>query len=226
MSTVIDKLQTNIMKILTRNSGQYLSQFEIYNNLLDDLELKDPVEKENLKIRFLMILRQLSYFFDDVKVVNKNEVLYVAFSPEKGSSVEDIKVPEETTENKMPSEMAVINFIIDNRIKDYYFKKDYNGNTILHSLVIANDIERIEKLYYEFEKFVSEKNNLGETPLDLISGFKVNNFFLKRMSEQIKKQELEIQKLRDLEKNNSLLTKRMSYVLFFQFIFVMVIFFW
>lgn len=226
MSTVIDKLQTNIMKILTRNSGQYLSQFEIYNNLLDDLELKDPVEKENLKIRFLMILRQLSYFFDDVKIVNKNEVLYVAFSPEKGSSVEDIKVPEETTENKMPSEMAVINFIIDNRIKDYYFKKDYNGNTILHSLVIANDIERIEKLYYEFEKFVSEKNNLGETPLDLISGFKVNNFFLKRMSEQIKKQDLEIQKLRDHEKNNSLLTKRMSYVLFFQFIFVMVIFFW
>lgn len=226
MSTVIDKLQTNIMKILTRNSGQYLSQFEIYNNLLDDLELKDPVEKENLKIRFLMILRQLSYFFDDVKIVNKNEVLYVAFSPEKGSSVEDLKVPEETTENKMPSEMVVINFIIDNRIKEYYFKKDYNGNTILHSLVIANDIERIEKLYYEFEKFVSEKNNLGETPLDLISGFKVNNFFLKRMSEQIKKQELEIQKLRDLEKNNSLLTKRMSYVLFFQFIFVMVIFFW
>ena len=226
MGTVIDKLQTNIMKILTRNSGQYLSQFEIYNNLLDDLELKDPVEKENLKIRFLMILRQLSYFFDDVKIVNKNEVLYVAFSPEKGSSVEDIKVTEETAENKMPSEMVVINFIIDNRIKEYYFKKDYNGNTILHSLVIANDIERIEKLYYEFEKFLSEKNNLGETPLDLISGFKVNNFFLKRMSEQIKKQELEIQKLRDLEKNNSLLTKRMSYVLFFQFIFVMVIFFW
>jgi hypothetical protein len=226
MTTVIDKLQTNIMKILTRNSGQYLSQFEIYNNLLDDLELKDPVEKENLKIRFLMILRQLSYFFDDVKVVNKNDVLYVAFSPEKDTSVEEVKVPEQTTENKMPSEMVVINFIIDNRIKEYYFKKDYNGNTILHSLVIANDIERIEKLYYEFEKFIYEKNNLGETPMDLISGFKVNNFFLKRMSQQIKEQELQISKLKELEQNNSLLTKRMFYVLLLQFIFVLVIFFW
>jgi hypothetical protein len=225
MTSVFDKLQNKIMRILTRESGQYLSQFEIYNNLVDDLEIKDPIEKENLKIRFLMILRQLPCYFDEVKVLNKNDILHVSFSPEKESSITDVPV-EQTSENKMPSEMAVINFIIDNRIKEYYFKKDYNGNTILHSLVIANDIERIEKLYYEFEKFLSEKNNMGETPMDLIRDFKVNNFFLKRMSEEIKRQNIELQKLNDIEITNSNRSKTLFYILFFQFIFVLVLFFW
>jgi hypothetical protein len=74
-----------------------------------------------------------------------------------------------------PTETQVIQFIVDNDIKSFLFRKDYQGNTILHSLIIDCDAPRIENLLKTcFYSFI-EKNNAGKTPLDLITDIKVSN---------------------------------------------------
>ena len=50
---------------------------ELYSKVLDEFDIKDPIEKENLKIRFLIVLRKLSSIFDNIEVFSKNGVLIV-----------------------------------------------------------------------------------------------------------------------------------------------------
>ena len=84
----------------------------------------------------------------------------------------DKKNNEDTS---FPTETQVIQFIVDNDIKSFLFRKDYQGNTILHSLIIDCDATRIENLLKKcFYSFI-EKNNAGKTPLDLITDIKVSN---------------------------------------------------
>jgi len=74
-----------------------------------------------------------------------------------------------------PSETQVIQFIVDYDIKYFLYRKDYQGNTILHNLIINCDAHRIEKLLKtNFFSFL-ERNNAGKTPLDLITDVKVSN---------------------------------------------------
>jgi hypothetical protein len=74
-----------------------------------------------------------------------------------------------------PTETQVIQFIVDNDIKSFLFRKDYQGNTILHSLIIDCDSARIENLLKtNFYSFL-ERNNDGKTPLDLITDVNVSN---------------------------------------------------
>jgi hypothetical protein len=85
-------------------------------------------------------------------------------------------VDKKNNEDSMfPTETQVVQFIVDNDIRSFLFRKDYQGNTILHSLIIDCDATRIENLlktcFYSF----LEKNNAGKTPLDLITDVKVSN---------------------------------------------------
>lgn len=74
-----------------------------------------------------------------------------------------------------PTETQVIQFIVDNDIKSFLFRKDYQGNTILHSLIIDCDAKRIKNLLKtNFYSFL-ERNNDGKTPLDLITDVNVSN---------------------------------------------------
>jgi hypothetical protein len=198
---IFSKLQNDIMKILTRNSGIYLSQYKIYDELLDNLEIKDPIEKENLKVRFLIILRQLSYLYKNVSVINKNGLLSASFDfnmdeTENNNKDDDninneyTNIDTDTDTNKkydMPSEIYVINFIIDENLDEYLYRKDYKGNTVLHNLILNNDYNRIKKSFNKLHLMLYQKNNNDEYPTDLISDFKINNlitnYLISRISE-------------------------------------------
>lgn len=188
---MFNNLQTDIMKILTRSPDLFLSQYRLYDQIVEDLEIKDPVEKENLKIRFLIVLRTLPFIFDHINIINKNGSLHIKFSNidtdteiEK-NNVDEILEETKDTQNVMPSEIAVINFIIDENIDEYFYRKDYDGNNILHSLIANNDYTRIKKHFNKLKKLISEKNNNDQTPIEIISDNNITNLFLNNMMIEI-----------------------------------------
>jgi len=195
-TNTFSKLEADIMKVLTKNPGIFLSQYKIYDQILENYEMKDPIEKDNFKFRFLAVLRQMSSIFDGVSMLKKDDIIYTAFNIEtnknqdKDFSFSEINQEKEKN-GEMPSEMAVINFIIDEEMDNYLSRTDYNGNTVLHSLVIVSDLERIKKSFLKLEDMMEKKNKDGYTPIDLISDFKISNFFMNHIFQKFKEQDIE-----------------------------------
>ena len=208
---IFNKLETDMMKVLTKEPDRSFTQYELYSKLLDDQDIKDPIEKENLKFRFLVVLRKLSSIFDGVQILNKNGVLSVTFktvdkmddfsenkndsdsNSDKDYLEEDLK--EDYTE--MPSEISVIQFIIDENIEKYYSKKDYDGNTILHKLVLYSDLERFKKIYLRDDVSLSDLNNNNKTPIDLITDIKISNLLISHLIENSKNSEYELLEMKN-----------------------------
>ena len=191
-----NKIEIEIMKVLSKEPSKYFSQYAIYRSLYDELEeelnLKDPIEKEKLQFRFSAVLLRLTSIFDDVEVLNKDGILSARLVDEKTDntyeSTDYINITEKPTEKptktddtSMPSEITIIQFIVDEKIEKYYSKVDYEGNTILHSLVKYKDFERFKQLYERPDLSLSVENNKGETPIDLITDFRFSNLFIKKL---------------------------------------------
>ena len=201
MDEIFDKIETDLMKVLTKEPDKSFTQYELYSKLLDELDIKDPIEKENLKIRFLIVLRKLSSIFDNVYVYKKNGCLNAIFKIldttddklddkkktfiNKDFLEEDCIEEEESKEEtpEMPSEIAVIQFIIDEKIEKYYSKKDYDGNSILHKLVMYNDFERFKKVYLRIDLSLDEVNSKNQTPIDLITDMRFSNLLISHLIE-------------------------------------------
>ena len=212
---IFDKLETNMMKVLTKEPDRLFTQYELYAKLLDEQEIKDPIEKENLKFRFLIVLRKLSSTFDGVQILNKNGILNATFktvdklddssdkkndfdlNSDKDYLEDDIK----ENHNDMPSEISVIQFIIDENITKYYSKKDYDGNTILHKLVLYNDLERFKKIYLRDDVSLYDLNNNDKTPIDLITDIKISNLLISHLIEDSKNSEYELLEMKNTIKS-------------------------
>jgi hypothetical protein len=199
---IFSKLENDIMKILTRNSDKFLSQYKIYDDLLEDLDIKDPYEKEQLKIRFIIVLKQLSSIYNNISVSSKNKIMYAKFCIDS--------LPEETVEEstksqneneEMPNELSVVQFIIDNKLIQFYSKKDFEGNTILHTLVKYSDFNRVEEIMnYENISFF-DKNKADVTPMDLITDIRISNLLIKNLMKDNKTHRLEIIRLKEFLSN-------------------------
>ena len=183
---IFNKIEKELMKILTRTPGVFRSQYDLYSELLEEFDnIKDPIEKENFKIRFLLVLRKLPSIFDDIVVRNNNGILSAIYSIEsldknlETDSFEKI----DSTNIIMPSEISVIRFIVDEKIEKYYSKKDYLNNTLLHYLVNDNDYDRINKIMGSNTLNLSflDENDEGKTPLDLIKDIRISNLFIKEL---------------------------------------------
>ena len=126
-----NKIEIKIMKVLSKKPNKYFSQYAIYRSLYDELEeelnLKDPIEKEKLQFRFSAVLLRLTSIFDDVEVLNKDGILSARLVDEKTDntyeSTDYINITEKPTKNddtSMPSEITIIQFIVDEKIEKYY----------------------------------------------------------------------------------------------------------
>lgn len=226
------KLESDIMKVLTKNAGLFLSQYTIYDKILNDYDIKDPVEKDNFKFRFLAVLRQMSNLFEGISIMKKEDVIFVGFDVKNDKNDYDYEystLNEEIKKNgEMPPEIAVINFIIDENMINYINRKDYKGNNIFHNLIIVNDIDRIKKC---FSLLLSKKdinhllfsiNNEGLTPINYIQNFEISNFFMAHILYDLKEKENTIDLL--IEENNIqnelFITKNKSTNFFFLFIII------
>ena len=199
---IFSKLENDIMKILSRNSDKFLSQYKIYDELLEDLDIKDPYEKDQLKIRLIIVLKQLSSMYNNISVSLKNKIMYAKFCidslPEEPFE-ESTKSQNESED--MPNELSVVQFIIDNKLIQFYSKKDFEGNTILHTLVKYSDFNRVEEIMnYENISFF-DKNKAEITPLDLITDIKISNLLIKNLMKDNKTYRLEIMRLKEFLSN-------------------------
>jgi hypothetical protein len=174
-----DYVEKEIMKILTRNVGNYKNQFQIYTEISDIMNIRNPTDHEDLKMKLMIVLRSLPSIYDDVSVKVENGVLRASFSPDDtyDNTYENIDIVNQP--NNMPTEISIIRFIVDQRLKDYYLQKDYLGNTIFHYLVRDNDIIRLEQISDIKGLSIFDENNDGLTPLDYISDIKTTRFFIK-----------------------------------------------
>ena len=199
---IFSKLENDIMKILTRNSDKFLSQYKIYDELLEDLDIKDPYEKNQLKIRLIIVLKQLSSIYNNISVSLQNKIMYAKFCidslPEEHIE-ESTKSQNESEE--MPNELSVVQFIIDNKLTQFYSKKDFEGNTILHTLVKYSDVNRVEEIMnYENISFF-DKNKADITPIDLITDIRISNLLIKNLMKDNKTNRLEIMRLKEFLSN-------------------------
>jgi len=196
------KLKSDIMKVLTKNPGLFLSQYSIHDTILQDYEIQDPVEKDNFKFRFLAVLRQMSNLFEGVSIMKRDDIIFVGFDVKDDKNYYDYEystINEEIKKNgQMPPEISVINFIIDENMTDYINKKDYKGNNIFHNLVIVNDIDRIKKCFSVLlsEEYINsllfELNNEGLTPIHYIQNFEMSNFFMNHILYDLNQKEIDI----------------------------------
>ena len=226
MKTIeLEILEKDVMKILTKNSGKELSEYAIYTELSDVYNLKDPRAKEDLKLNFNVVLRSLPSIYDHIYIILKktsdgSEIKYACFTNDKS------KIEERSNDivhlipdvRDMPLERAVINWIVDNNIDYGLTKEDFKGNTILHYLVLYNDLERI-KYIFEQKKDMSffAKNIQKVRPIDLITDLKISNFVIDKMSEYVLDMNKKMEKYN--EKMEKQINKTNEYVFNISFIF-------
>ena len=226
------KLESDIMKVLTKNNGLFLSQYNIYDKILNDYDIKDPVEKDNFKFRFLAVLRQMSNLFDGVSIMKKEDVIFVGFDVKDDKNDCDYEystINEEIKKNgEMPPEISVINFIIDENMINYINRKDYKGNNVFHNLVIVNDIDRIKKCFSvllskkDINHLLFDINNEGLTPIHYIQNFEISNFFMAHILYDLKEKDDNIDLLIEESyiQNDFFLKKTRNNDFFFLFIII------
>lgn len=199
IAPIFKKIETEIMKILSRNPGNYVNQFDLYNQILEEFEIKDPVEKNDFKMKFLIVLRQLSSTFNNISIKNEKDIFSAGLfikddfnitvndtvnnTVPTDSSIEEhiddtfddllLRKKNNNNSNNMPFDIAVVNFIVDENMYDYFNKRDYLGNSILHNLAMANDYERIKKIYSRNDISFQDENNEGLTPLHYIQDVRI-----------------------------------------------------
>lgn len=207
------KIETDIMKILTKNVDLPVSQYKIYNELCDIHNLKKSIDKDELKLNIIIVLRFLKKKYDNIILLYKNNIFYVSYSDNKNI----------LNENNLslykyevfPSEKEVIKYIMEKEIYEYYDIKDYNGNNILHNLVIYNEFEIIKKNINMFELFqlINVKNDNNQFPIDLSDNILITNIFVKKILVDFTKLELDMNKLKfnivEIENKNIDLTNEL-----------------
>ena len=227
ITPTIEQIERACYEALTGNLGIYLSQYEVFNYVSDKFDIKNPNERENFKIRFMMVLRCIQNTYDYINYTIKNGIIYVSFSPDdfdekdgktvrvKETNSDSINISEKDSQQNdtMPKDIEVINFILDQNLKEYLGRKSENGNTILHSLVINSDYDRIKKHFDKLEQFLFIQNDKADTPLDLIKDPRINTIFIVKILNHIRllehKNEINRNKIVQLEQlastNNLLL---------------------
>lgn len=182
-----DKLETKVSLIMTSNPDKILTHRFLCNEISSNLEIKDPVVLNKLKDDIAIVMRFLKKY-KNFDVFEENGMLKAVFI----LNTADIKpftetVDETSNQNNIqniPTDISVIEFIVDNDLRDYVTQIDFKGNLPLHYLMIKGDLMRIKKvldIYDIDENQLLIENNNAETPVDLVKDIRITNFLIKRL---------------------------------------------
>jgi len=190
-----DLIEKESIKILTRNPNKFLTIRHIHDEIMEDLNLKNPIDKENFKNRVELVLRYLpaKYNYINIKVIDG--VLSACFSSND----------ENNDSNNTPyseDEKYIIRFIVDENLKKFYSKKDFRGNNILHYLILDNDYDRIKKIFNNIDDLFLEENNEGLTPIEIIKDHRISNIYINYLMNKNNDNEYEILSLNEKRKDD------------------------
>jgi hypothetical protein len=188
-------IEKESIKILTRNPNKFLTYRNIHDEIMEDLNLKNPIDKENFKNRVELVLRYLpaKYNYINIKVIDG--VLSACFSSN-----------DENNESKntpySEDEKYIIRFIVDENLKKFYSKKDFRGNNILHYLILDNDYDRIKKIFNNIDDLFLEENNEGLTPIEIIKDHRISTLYINYLMNKNNDNEFEILSLNEKRKDD------------------------
>ena len=185
-SISFETVEKECMKALIFSANTKHSQYVIFEKITDkfsDIIGNNPALKNELKYITLAVIRSLSVRNDNIIVEERNNVLYAGYYIDMESSKklfdEEVNVSNDKNTEDMPNNMSVIEFILSNKLVDFYQNKDYMGNTILHHLVSSNNVDMIINYFDVVKNMIDVKNHEGKIPIDLIKNVSISNIFLK-----------------------------------------------
>ena len=188
----MSKLEVQIMKIVTRNSGKTISERDIHNEIYSKLDIKDPVDNEDLKKKIRTILTILpSLYEDDIKVKKIRGILNVSHCSDESDdslngtyeTVEQNDIDQQDSTSEKEEFYVVCKFIVDNKLDEYYEKENYDGTSVLQSLIEFSDEERLQKMLHHLSPL--DRNKYGIKPVDCIKDIKIARLFIKQNMENI-----------------------------------------
>jgi hypothetical protein len=163
----VENIETKLMSVLYTNIDTCFNQFTLFDKLIKEKfpENYNTIINPAIKAKFLLVLRNLTSRFDDIKVEKKDNIYSITCFSDK-NNLSNIKnyVPEIKTEYKSdsnsdsnsnsnsysipipnlnPEYSDLINYIIENNLsEDMNYVDPFDGNTIFHDLVATNNIDK------------------------------------------------------------------------------------
>lgn len=194
-----DIVEKECMKVLLLNPNKSESYNSIFNKISEKDNIKNiignnPILLEELKIITYDVVNHLSIRQNNVIVSNNNGILKACYSISESndmnnnvhdSELHDNDLHNNVHESKLDESekdsiniISVIEFILNNKLDNYYYRKDHLGNTMLHYLVIHNRLDYITKYFNILVNMIDITNNNDKTPIHLIKSLEINSFFL------------------------------------------------
>lgn len=207
-----------VMLFITRNSGSLCTIQHIYNDILDDLDIKNPEIKNDLKIKLHFVMSQLDSNQKNVTVVKKGESYLVGYNMPNNYFVELNQSSSFPTNDTVKTDNIIntdnlaktmFEYIVDNDI-NYPIKCDCNGENLLFIGVSLNDTIRVNKLVTKYSMSFFDKNKDGKSVFDLIPESPMLKYCILENNKQIKNLKKDVKDLssslvdisRDLELKN------------------------
>lgn len=183
-------VEKDIMLFISRNAGKLCSIHHIFNDIIDDREIKNPDIRKDLKIKINIVMSQLDSKQNDVTVIKKNNEYLVGYNIktiDKTNLLEEIKDNTNSSEETNSTEniaKTMFEYIIDNDI-NYSIKNDLIS--ILLIGISLNDFERVEKFINKYSISLFQKNKDNKSVLDLIPDSPMIKYCIKENNNEIRR---------------------------------------
>ena len=193
----LNEIENTIMLVLVGNDSTVFTQYQLFDKVIDKLEIKTNSIHNSFKSKFLIVLRNLMSSYDDVKIYRENNIYKAVYATDNitiknySSSAGDRFTPDPFTINDLNS------YIIDNDMfEEFTYIDQGSGNTIYHDIVSNNNYLQIKKLI-DTNKFDYTIKNLNDkTPIDYINDQRVTNLMIKTLFNKIDVLEKELDALK------------------------------
>ena len=179
-------VEKDIMLFISRNSGKLYSIQHIFNDIIDDKDIKNPDIRKDLKTKINIVMSQLDSKQNDVTVIKKNNEYLVGYNiktDDKTDLTEETNSIEETNSTENIAK-TMFEYIVDNDI-NYTIKNDLIS--ILFIGISLNDFERVEKFINKYSISLFQKNKDNKSLLDLIPESPMLKYCIKENNNEIRR---------------------------------------
>jgi hypothetical protein len=180
-------VEKDVMLFISRNAGKLCSIHHIFNDIIDDRDIKNPDIRKDLKIKINIVMSQLDSKQNDVTVIKKNNEYLVGYNIKTDDKIDYTNSTEETNDKTNSTEniaKTMFEYIVDNDI-NYTIKNDLIS--ILFIGISLNDFERVEKFINKYSISLFQKNKDGKSVLDLIPDSPMIKFCIKENNNEIRR---------------------------------------
>jgi hypothetical protein len=186
-------VEKDIMLFISRNSGKLCSIHHIFNDIIDDRDIKNPDTRKDLKTKINIVMSQLDSKQNNVTVIKKNNEYLVGYNIKTDDKtntdiskliINDMTNSTEETYSTENIAKTMFEYIVDNDI-NYTIKNDLIS--ILFIGISLNDFERVEKFINKYSISLFQKNKDNKAVLDLIPDSPMLKYCIKENNNEIRR---------------------------------------